>query len=125
MSIKLYVDDLRPAPVGWTLARTITQAIRILATQDVSEVSLDHDIVFRRNRRLPDESETFEPVCRYIKLLNTYFEYSFQIQGGITEPPMKVYCHSGNAVAYDKYSDILGYRVIPFACRPEALEKLR
>lgn len=45
MPIKLFVDDLRPCPEGWTLARTITEAIRILATQYVTEVSLDHDIM--------------------------------------------------------------------------------
>lgn len=42
--MKLYVDDLRKCPDGWVLARSVTEAIRILATQSVDEVSLDHDI---------------------------------------------------------------------------------
>lgn len=45
VKVKLFVDDLRPQPEGWYLARTITEAIRILAFFDVVEVSLDHDIM--------------------------------------------------------------------------------
>jgi len=41
---RLWVDDLREPPEGWTWTKTVTEAIRILATQDVTEVSLDHDI---------------------------------------------------------------------------------
>ena len=44
MGLKLFVDDIRRAPEGWHCARTVTEAIRILATQTVDEVSLDHDI---------------------------------------------------------------------------------
>jgi len=112
MPIKLYCDDLRPVPEGWELARTITKAIRLLATQDVSEVSLDHDIIFKRNKKSPDESETFEPVCRYIRLLNMMSE-----ETGF--PQIKVYVHSGNPFAYDKYSNILGYKVQPLQTREE------
>lgn len=39
MGIKLFVDDLRACPKGWVPARTVTEAIRILATQSVEEVS--------------------------------------------------------------------------------------
>lgn len=42
--IKLFVDDLRPNPPGWLLARTITEAQRILSFFSVDTVSLDHDI---------------------------------------------------------------------------------
>lgn len=45
MGIRLFVDDLRAAPdASWTVVRTVTEAIRVLATQDVEEVLLDHDI---------------------------------------------------------------------------------
>lgn len=43
--VKLFVDDLRPAPEGWYLARTITEALRVLSFFEVQEVSLDHDIM--------------------------------------------------------------------------------
>ena len=53
--IKLFIDDIRPAPEGWHLARTVTEAIRFLsqnyqpiwssaAGTDISEISIDHDI---------------------------------------------------------------------------------
>lgn len=58
---KLWVDDFRVAPDGsWVEARKVEQAIRLLATQRFSEISLDHDI---ENR--PDD-ETFKPVAYFI-----------------------------------------------------------
>lgn len=41
---RLYVDDLRPRPEGWDVARNFHQAIVMLDTGDYDEVSLDHDI---------------------------------------------------------------------------------
>ena len=109
MSIKLYVDDLRNAPEGWHLARTITEAIRKIATMPITEISLDHDIIFKRNKRTPSESETFEPVCRYIAIFNSYLEIHQEKDKRIKS--IKVYCHSGNPLAVEKYSQILGYKV--------------
>lgn len=45
MPIKIYVDDLRPTPNGWVGIRTVTEAIRLLCTQEVEAISLDHDIM--------------------------------------------------------------------------------
>lgn len=87
MKIKLYVDDIREAPVGWHLARTITEAIRILDQQEVTHLSVDHDI-----KGYPQES--FEPVVRFAAQLPEQ------------RRPL-VACHSGNAFAYDRYKDIL------------------
>ena len=42
--MKLFVDDLRPAPNGWTLARTVDEAIELLLQGSVSELSLDYDL---------------------------------------------------------------------------------
>lgn len=43
--MKLYVDDIRPAPSDeWTLARTIDEAKRLLGTDTVVIASLDHDM---------------------------------------------------------------------------------
>lgn len=41
---KLYVDDLRPCPEGWDVARRFHDAIVALETVEYDEVSLDHDI---------------------------------------------------------------------------------
>lgn len=67
--IKLFIDDIRTAPPGWVCARTITAAIRILYDFKVSDVSLDHDIVFVDERgqftgRVHEEN--FSAVARFI-----------------------------------------------------------
>lgn len=59
--MKLWVDDYRDAPdSSWTEVRKVLPAIRLIATQNVEEISLDHDI---ENR--PDD-ETFMPVAYFI-----------------------------------------------------------
>jgi hypothetical protein len=44
--LKLWLDDMRPAPPGWTLARTYEEAIEILRERgpEITDVSLDHDL---------------------------------------------------------------------------------
>lgn len=42
--MKLWHDDVRPAPQGWTWARTNEEAMSYLRTGDVVECSLDHDL---------------------------------------------------------------------------------
>jgi hypothetical protein len=43
--MKLFIDDLRNAPDdSWIVVRTVTGAIRALATMEVDIISLDHDI---------------------------------------------------------------------------------
>jgi hypothetical protein len=68
MKIKLYVDDIRKCPEGWTLARTNDKAIRLLHTMDVEEISLDHDICWydRKNKNIQMAEETFHPVAYYL-----------------------------------------------------------
>lgn len=42
--MKLYIDDIRPAPEGWMLARTVDEAIDLLQSRDWDEVSFDYDL---------------------------------------------------------------------------------
>ena len=42
--MRLWVDDERPAPEGWTLAHSAVDAMRMLREEKVTEVSLDHDL---------------------------------------------------------------------------------
>lgn len=44
--MKLWFDDVRPAPPGWTWAKTVLEAIQHLETGEVQRASLDHDIGF-------------------------------------------------------------------------------
>lgn len=66
--MKLYVDDLRACPSGWHLARTNTEAIRLLASGYVEEISLDHDICSREHLTAMSD-ETFCAVAYYIALM--------------------------------------------------------
>jgi len=42
--VKVYLDDERKAPEGWQQARWPNEAIRLLETGAVKEISLDHDL---------------------------------------------------------------------------------
>jgi len=42
--VKLWHDDVRPAPDGWVWARTNDEALKYLRTGEVEEISLDHDL---------------------------------------------------------------------------------
>ena len=41
--MRLWIDDVRPAPDGWTWAKTSDEALAILGP-DVTEISFDHDL---------------------------------------------------------------------------------
>lgn len=42
--MRLWHDDVRPAPDGWICARTNDEAIEVLLGREVTECSLDHDL---------------------------------------------------------------------------------
>lgn len=110
--MRLWIDDLRDAPKGWTLAKSVTEAIRILDTQPVLEVSLDHDIchVLPQDERPPADildktsvlfqpiscTETFEPVARFIA----------NDPGTI----VRVHIHTSNPAGADRMVEIISSR---------------
>ena len=101
--MKLYVDDLRKCPEGWELARTNTEAIRLLATGYVEEISIDHDICVPNvefipegvRRRLQIGQETFQPVVYYIIAMQPELR------------PKKVNLHTANTGAGLKLVEML------------------
>jgi len=42
--IKVWHDDIRPAPPGWEWARTNEVALKLLRENTVTEISMDHDL---------------------------------------------------------------------------------
>ena len=42
--MKVYLDDERKPPDGWTLVRWPEDAIALLKTNQVTDLSLDHDL---------------------------------------------------------------------------------
>src|SRR3990167_7879081 len=105
MKIKLFVDDIRPAMPGWSRARTITEAIRILATSAVDVVSLDHDIACHGGGTEHSSQETFEPVAWYIK--SAYINED----DAMSRPD--VWFHTGNHAAGRRMADIMGVTYNP------------
>jgi hypothetical protein len=101
--MKLYVDDLRKCPEGWTLARTNTEAIRLLASGYVDEISIDHDICVANfgqisvplRRRLSIGEETFQPVAYYIAAMKP------------EDRPKKITLHSANPAGVLRMKGIL------------------
>ena len=43
-TVDLWLDDMRPAPVGWLHVKTVEEAKPILASGKVRKLSLDHDL---------------------------------------------------------------------------------
>jgi len=72
------VDDVREAPQGWTVCRTILNAILAISTLEVEEISLDHD---------NGAGECFCPVAYYVA----------QKYRDSANPP-KITIHSSNPV---------------------------
>lgn len=106
--MKLFVDDIRPAPEGWQQARTVTDAIRFLARfgEQVDEISLDHDISYAvevagTQRPFPSP-ENFTAVAYY--MVEFYYEVSM-------DKRPEVIIHTANPVGAKELSDILtGFR---------------
>jgi hypothetical protein len=83
----LFVDDLRAAPKGWIRARTITEAIRLLAHFKFEKVSLDYDIAYM------DERGEFTGKCND----ENYSSVAHFIAGMPRhERPRVVYVHTAN-----------------------------
>lgn len=112
MGIKLFVDDLRQPPdSSWVLVRTVTEAIRILDTQDVEVVALDHDIqhaeAYGQFLVTPYPCpETYEPVARHVALINRLRSMNKIM---VTDPdPIRVTIHTANPAGEARMRDILG-----------------
>lgn len=48
-AMKLWLDDTRPAPPGWTWCRTFKEAKALMNSRQVTEMSLDHDLGGKKN----------------------------------------------------------------------------
>lgn len=100
-SYKLFVDDMRDIPAGWIGARTVSEAIAILAALPISHISLDHDIIYPRSVMSdyqPLAQETFKGVAHYVALMDSK-----------VRPQIRI--HTANAGAAMTMCDILG---LPF-----------
>jgi hypothetical protein len=82
--MKLYVDDAREAPTGWTVARTFEEAMQRIASGKVTELSLDHDLG-------AEGTETGYDILKMIERA--------MMQVGFV-PPEKIKIHTANPAGY-------------------------
>jgi hypothetical protein len=84
--MKLWVDDLRPAPDGWAWARTSQEAITIIKDwwNEVEIISLDHDL---------GGNDTGYKVLIFI-------EYAVAIEGYPFTPEIRI--HTSNPAGREK-----------------------
>jgi len=82
--MKIYLDDLRPCPNGWILAKNAGEAITLLATNLVEMISLDHDL----GPPILTNGTGYE-VIKYIEAM-VYLDESYV--------PPEIIIHTGNPV---------------------------
>ncbi len=109
--MRLFIDDIRNAPDDtWTVARSVTAAIRTIAMfrDSITEISLDHDIshqvtVGGLSRPYPCE-ETFAAVAYYIGR-----EHLLSTGTGVDDVPWwpKLTAHTSNPVGAETIEHIL------------------
>lgn len=42
--MRIFLDDLRQAPLGWVHTKSVQETIQLLGNFNVTEISLDHDL---------------------------------------------------------------------------------
>jgi hypothetical protein len=88
--MKVYLDDERPAPSGWVRTFWPDETIDLLRSQDVAELSLDHDLG-------DDKRGTGYDVLLWLE--QAVFD-------GL-KPPARIVIHSANASAYLKMAQAI------------------
>lgn len=105
--MKLYVDDIRKAPKGWLLARTIDEAVRMIVRWKPTDISLDHDI--------GNYDETFQSVAHLIGQM--YMNDAFWAD------ELEVSIHSDNPVGAKRLQDILEEYSIFAELKPHSMSQ--
>lgn len=95
--VKLWVDDVRPAPDGWMLATNYDEAVAALSMLDVGELSLDHDL----GMTVLESRESGLVVASEVEAKSGYDVATWlerRVMLGEMTPPDKIFCHSANPV---------------------------
>jgi len=94
--IKVWLDDVRPAPEGWVACRWPEEVIEFLKTENVEVVSLDHD--------LSDPFVTGQGYCSSVKERTGYDVLVWIEEQVITNnfKPPEIRIHTANSSAREK-----------------------
>lgn len=106
-TINLYVDDVRPAYIGWLVARTIEDAKLQLAAGRVRRLSLDHDMgacaaCVESRRHIGDMSSpetTFYSWCPHYEDGTKLVQWMIETGNWSQEKPV---VHSANPVGRER-----------------------
>jgi hypothetical protein len=108
--MKLWHDDIRPAPEGWVWARTNTEAKMHLRTGYVEEISMDHDLGAQGLPPVVTDQMTPEEFREYMTIRGTGEETGLglaqwmALQGCI---PEKITIHSWNPTGAARMAAVL------------------
>lgn len=103
LGLRLFIDDIREAPEGWTLVTTVSQAISTINfhRHRIKEISFDHDIsypvVVNGVSKPYPSPENFQAVALFIK----------EIWGDYPGSAPKMTVHSANPVGAHEIAQIL------------------
>jgi hypothetical protein len=93
-TMRVWLDDMRDAPEGWVHVRSPDEAITLLSTGEVIELSLDHDLgLFTEERE-----DTGYDVLAWLER---------QVADGRLHPPGTITVHSANPVARRRMSQAI------------------
>lgn len=101
--MRVWLDDVRPAPEGWVWAKTYLEAKRLLETGLVTHLSLDHDLGQGSDGK-PDL--TGYDLCRWMRDANEW-------------PTECIAIHSWNPVGAKRMRDLI-QEVRPHLLLPSA-----
>ena len=102
--MRLYLDDARNTPEGWVRAYTASEAIALLKTGKVVEMSFDHDLG-------PDPAGNGNDVVVWIEEAVALHRF---------KPPRIMSVHSSNATASERM--LLGIASIQKIAKAKGLE---
>ena len=88
--IKVYLDDVRDTPDGWTCTYTVEQTIELLKTGNVVELSLDHDL--GQDKDGNDLADGYDVLV--------WLEREVATNGFV--PPSVIHIHSANSAAWPR-----------------------
>lgn len=63
MKINVYLDDLRPCPQGFVLARNVKEAFDVMDGKEIGIISLDHDLGMEDGKILPTGYDFVKMIC--------------------------------------------------------------
>lgn len=93
--VRVWLDDRRPAPEGWVHVRTPEEAIELLRSGEVEELSLDHDLGLDVGAR----ERTGYDVLLWLER---------EVAEGRIRPPRLMSVHSGNVGAVGRMELAIG-----------------